>query len=190
VGQRFVASYAYMLPVGRGKMLGGSMNGAADAVVGGWELTGVATFQNGFPFSVGDNSQLTGEFSARANVTGDPNKGFTRSAKEWFNTSVFSAAKPGVFGLQGRNTLREPGVNNWDMGVVKYFPIGERFKFQFRLETFNTFNHAKYGVDPAATAASGPGQSAESANFTAANFGQITSYRPARNVQLSGKITF
>lgn len=196
VGQRFVASYAYMLPVGRGKSLGGSMNRAADALAGGWELTGVGTYQLGFPFSVADTSApggsgLTGEFSPRANINGDPDTGFHKSAKEWFNTSVFSQTAPGVFGNQGRNTLREPGIANWDMGVVKYFPIGERVKFQLRLETFNTFNHAQFGVDPTRTAASGPGQSAEGASLsTPGTFGQITSYRPSREVQISGKVTF
>jgi hypothetical protein len=198
VGQRFVASYAYMLPVGRGKMLGGSMNRAADAVAGGWELTGVATFQKGFPFSVADSAlpggtPLTAEFNPRANVTGNPNSGFHKSAKEWFNTSAFSQTAAGVYGNQGRNTLREPGINNWDMGVVKYVPIGDRVKFQMRLETFNTFNHAQFGVDPSATSSfgSGPGTAAEGTNLsTPGTFGQITSYRPARELQLSGKITF
>lgn len=196
VGQRFVASYAYMLPVGRGKALGSSMNRTADALAGGWELTGVATYQLGFPFSVGDTAQpggspLTAEFSPRANISGNPKTGFHRSAQEWFNTSVFSQNAAGVYGNQGRNTLREPGIANWDMGVVKYVPIAERVKFQIRLESFNTFNHAQFGVDPTATGGAGPGQAAEGINLsTPGTFGQITSYRPARVLQLGGKITF
>ena len=58
VPHRFVASYVYQLPVGRGKHFGSSMNKLADAAVGGWELTGVTTFQKGFPFSVLCNDTL------------------------------------------------------------------------------------------------------------------------------------
>ena len=49
VTQRFVASYVYDLPIGRGKKLLGTVNRAADILVGGWELTGISTFQTGFP---------------------------------------------------------------------------------------------------------------------------------------------
>jgi hypothetical protein len=192
VGQRFVASYAYNLPVGRNKKLGGNMNRAADAAIGGWELTGIGTFQSGFPFSVlaTDEDGLLGSPVQRANINGDPNSGFHKGTKEWFNTSVFSQPPAGVFGNSGRNILTEPGISNWDMGLVKYFPITERAKFQLRVETFNTFNHTQWGVDPATQGGSGPGTSAEVTNVNAGNFGAITSARPPRVIQFGGKITF
>ena len=52
VPQRFVASYVYNLPIGRGRKYLGGMNKIADAAIGGWEITGITTFQKGFPFSV------------------------------------------------------------------------------------------------------------------------------------------
>jgi hypothetical protein len=192
VGQRFVVSYAYNLPVGRGKKFGGGMSRAADAAVGGWEFTGIGTFQQGFPFSVmaNDVHGLLGSPVQRADISGSPSSGFKKSTAEWFDTSIFSQPLAGVFGSSGRNILREPGISNWDMGLIKYISITERMKFQFRAETFNTFNHPQWGVDPATEGGSGPGTSAEVVNVNAGNFGAITSARPSREIQFGGKITF
>ena len=200
VGQRFVLSYVYQLPVGRGKHFGSDMNKVADAAIGGWQWTGIATFQQGFPFSVlaNDTDSLLEANNQRAIVTGSPNKGFHKSITQWFNTSVFSQPLPGQFGNSGRNILRDPGINNWDMGLGKTFAIGERVNFQLRLESFNTFNHTQYGVDPGSpsAAASGPGTGAVDRNVAdippngTGLFGQITTARPGRILQLGGKITF
>jgi hypothetical protein len=75
------------------------------------------------------------------------------------------------------------------MNLAKTFQFTEKVGFQLRLETFNTFNHTQYGVDPTQPNVSN-GSSAVSANITAANFGQVTSARPARVVQLGGKVVF
>jgi hypothetical protein len=192
VGQRFVASYAYNLPVGRGKKFGGSMNRAADIAVGGWEWTGIGTYQLGFPFSVmaNDVDGLLMTPIQRADLIGKPNSGFTKSTKEWFNTAAFQQPLAGTFGNSGRNILREPGISNWDMGLVKYVPIAERLKFQFRVETFNTFNHTQWGADPSTEAGSGPGTSSEVTNVNNGSFGAVQYARPTRIIQFGGKITF
>ena len=52
VGQRFVTSLVYDLPVGRGKQFASQVNPVVNAVIGGWETTGIATFQQGFPTSI------------------------------------------------------------------------------------------------------------------------------------------
>jgi len=194
VGQRFVASYAYMLPVGRGKKLAGNINRAADAAIGGWELTGIANFQKGFPFSV-EGNDLDGLLMTpvqRAAVSGSPNSGFTKSINEWFNTSAFSQPLAGVFGDSARNLLREPGLGNWNLGLVKYINLSERAKFQFRCETFNTFNHTQWGIDPEnpSIASSGPGTSSVVTNVNNGNFGKIQWARTPRQIQLGAKITF
>lgn len=190
VGQRFVASYAYVLPVGHGKKFAANVNRAADAAIGGWEITGIGTFQKGFPFSVqaNDTNSLLGTQTQRADIVANPKSGFSKGSKEWFNTAAFAAPQGGLFGTSGRNILDEPGISNWDMGIVKRVDLFERTKFELRLETFNTFNHAQFGVD--GNSSGGPGTAAESTNVTSATFGQITSYRPARILQLGGKITF
>jgi hypothetical protein len=200
VGQRFVLSYVYELPVGRGKKFGSQMNRVADAAVGGWQWTGIATFQQGFPFSVqaNDNLGLLEATNQRANLVGNPHANFHKSINQWFNTAAFSQPLAGSFGNSGRNILREPGINNWDMGVGKSFSFGDRASFQFRVESFNTFNHTQWGVDPSSptAAASGPGTGAIDRNVndqppsTNVLFGHVTSARPGRILQLGGKITF
>ena len=198
VDQRFVASYVANLPIGRGKRFMGDVNRGVDMIVGGWQLTGIATFQSGFPFSVqaNDNLGLLGTFSQRANIVANPNSGFHKNVNQWFDTSAFTQPLAGAFGTSGRNIFREPGINNWDMGVGKNFGFGDWGNFQLRLETFNTFNHTQWGVDPTQAATAGPGtgsvdrnvnDQAPSANT---NFGRIISARPARVLQLGGKFTF
>ena len=189
VPHRFVASYVYQLPFGRGKHFGSNMNKVADLAVGGWEVTGITTFQKGFPFSVlcNDTLGLLVTFTQRCNLVGSP--GSPHGLSNWFNTAAFTQPLPGQFGDSGRNTLREPGINNWDVGLDKTFAFTERLHFQLRLETFNTFNHADYGLDPG-QAGVGPGQSAVGNSITGPGFGQVTLARPGRIVQLGGKLTF
>jgi len=72
---------------------------------------------------------------------------------------------------------------------IKTFNFTERIHFQLRVETFNTFNHADYGLDPG-QAGVGPGQSAVGNSITGPGFGQVTLARPGRIVQLGGKFIF
>lgn len=192
VKHRFVNSVVYNLPVGRGKHFLTNMNRAEDLAIGGWQVSAITTFQTGFPFSVlASDPGAYGTFNMRANLVGTPgvsNKGI----HEWFNTAAYAQPAFGVYGSSGRNSLTQPGINNWDIGLDKMFQFTERVGFQFRIETFNTFNHTQYGLDPSssAVASGGPGQSAVSDNITSANFGEVTSARPGRILQLGGKIVF
>jgi hypothetical protein len=190
VKHRFVNSVVYSLPVGRGKRFLGGMNRAADSLVGGWQLSTITTFQTGFPFSVSapdPGAYLS--FGMRANENGSPHVS-NQTINQWFNTAAFSQPAFGVYGNQRRNTLTQPGINNWDIGLAKTFRFNERVGFQFRVETFNTFNHTQYGIDPTAQASGGPGQSAVDGNIASPTFGRVVSARPGRILQLGGKITF
>lgn len=193
VKHRFVNSLVYSLPVGRGKRYLGGMNKAADAAIGGWQVTAITTFQTGFPFSVfAPDPGAYQSFSMRANQVGDPNLSH-KSIGEWFNINAFSQPAFGVYGSARRNSLTQPGINNWDVGLDKTFQFTERVGFQFRVETFNTFNHTQYGIDPTVAAAGGPGQSAVDSNLAdvaIGQFGKVTSARPGRILQLGGKIVF
>lgn len=189
VDHRFVTSFVYQLPIGRGKRYMANTNKAVDLVLGGWQVTGIATFQRGFPFSVLANDQFGAliSFTQRANQSCDGNSGFHKSIDQWFNTSCFTQPLVGQFGNSGRNILRQPGVNNWDLGLGKDFKITERVGFQFRIESFNSFNHAQYGNDPSSTTGIG---SAVDNNPNDPNFGKVLSARPGRIVQFGGKLTF
>lgn len=163
------------------------------------------TFQKGVPYSVQANDKcgLLTASNQRANLVRNPNKGLTKSVNQYFNTAAFTQPIAGTFGNSGRNILREPGVSKWDIGTLKNFTILARLNLQLRLESFNTFNHVQYGVDPTSASASagGPGIGAidQNVNDQAVyrynnpannNFGTVDSARPARILQLGGKITF
>ncbi|SRR5260370_20170868 len=75
--------------------------------------------------------------------------------------NTFSLAKVGLEGNAGRNTIEQPGINNWDLGLVKNTQVGERFNVQFRWEMFNAWNHTQFG--------------AANLSVTNVNFGKITS---------------
>jgi outer membrane receptor protein involved in Fe transport len=191
VNHRFVTSVVYQLPVGRGKRFGGNMNRAADLAIGGWQITGITTFQKGFPYSIlaADKLGLLTTFTQRANLVPgcDPNSGFHKSINQFFNTACFVQPLAGQFGNTGRDILRGPGINNWDMGIGKDFKFTERVAFQFRAEAFNVFNHAQYGYDPnTATSINAPVDN----NPNDAAYGKVIAARPGRIIQLGGKIVF
>ncbi|MGD1081162.1 MAG: TonB-dependent receptor [Candidatus Sulfotelmatobacter sp.] len=191
VNQRFVTSFVYQLPFGRGKKFGNSMKKAADLAIGGWQVTGITTFQAGFPFDVlaNDKYGLLTTFTQRANLVPgcDPTSGFHKSITEWFNTSCFTQPLAGQFGNSSRDLIRGPGINNWDMGLGKDFRLAERLSFQFRAEAFNVFNHAQYGNDPWTNSTFGaPVDQTVTDNV----FGRVTAARPGRILQLGGKIIF
>lgn len=108
-----------------------------------WELASVLTLQSGTPFSVLTNT--TAFVQARADsVAGcnpDLSGGVGSRLNQYFNTACFTPATAvGDFGDTGRNILRGPNQKNVDISVIKYFPITERSKVEFRSEFFNAFN--------------------------------------------------
>jgi len=146
--QRLVMSYSYDLPVGKGRHWS---FGRANWVLGGWNTSGVLTFASGLPTSIyccGRGNDQFGNFfqdRLRANVSGNPNSGFSQSVLQWFNPSVFSTPVPGTYGNSGRNIIRVPGQHQGDISFVKETPIGERQNVEFRLEIFNVFSSTHTG---------------------------------------------
>ncbi|HXS76882.1 MAG TPA: carboxypeptidase regulatory-like domain-containing protein [Terracidiphilus sp.] len=194
VDQRFVASYVYQLPLGRGKKLGGGINRAADLIVGGWETTGIATFQAGFPFSITANDingVLNSQFMRANRVSGcDPHANLTQKLQR-LNMDCFSQPALGTYGDLPRNTLRQPGINNWDMGIGKSFHITERVAFKFNGDFFNAFNHHQYAIGTGALIGSGSGGGSSIDNsVSSTTAGLITSASASRIIQLSGKLVF
>jgi len=194
VDHRFVASYVYQLPIGRGKKVLGGVGRAADMLLGGWELTGITTFQTGFPLSIYAND-ISGVLQAvpqRASIVSgcDVHGGLTGPFQR-INPACFTQPALGVFGDTGRNILRQPGINNWDMGLGKAFSISERVRVALHVDTFNTFNHHQYAGDVGGLVLAGSGGNvAISRTVGASDFGQITQASSPRILQLSGKVTF
>ncbi|MEO7146096.1 MAG: TonB-dependent receptor, partial [Bryobacteraceae bacterium] len=148
VRHRFTASYIYELPFGHGKRFFGKAKGFADKLAGGWGINGISTFMTGNYFSVtvpGDRANVGGFPFQRANRSCDGNlSGGDRTINRYFDTSCFSLTPLGTFGNGGRNIVEIPGLNNWDISVVKGTPLTERIATQLRFEFFNIFNHAQF----------------------------------------------
>jgi hypothetical protein len=185
-----VASYIYQLPVGRGRTFGSGMGRVENAALGGWELSGIASFKTGIPISISGNDIATFGGNPRPDYSGDVHVSHP-TIHEWFNTGAFSYAKLGVDGgdtwgdaPRFFSTLRGPRYQDWDTSLDKNWYFNETMRLQFRLETYNTFNHPSF-YSPSGTSYSGCDPNSSSS--CPSNFGQITNTFPSRNVQLAAK---
>ncbi|HLJ13227.1 MAG TPA: carboxypeptidase regulatory-like domain-containing protein [Bryobacteraceae bacterium] len=181
IPQRFVASFIWQLP-------GVTSHGAFTRwVAGGWEVNGIVTLQSGTPFTVTsgvDNSQ-SGLNLDRADLVGNPALSGSRSKaqmiQEYFNTAAFTVNALGTFGDAGRNILFGPGTEDVDFGAIKSFNITERYKAQFRAESFNLFNHANLA---------NPNGSVSASNFGTITATATTAAGSPRVLQLALKFMF
>ena len=191
VRHNFVLSYDYQLPIDR-------LHGPS-RLVKGWRLSGITRFSSGLPVTLveTDDNSLLGTGGAGAiglpidtpvYTPGPLNKSDVRSGlKPYFNPALFTQETVGQLGNASRRFFSGPGLNNWDMALLKDTTITETVKLQFRVELFNAFNHTQFQqpdgnisdpftVDPTTKAVSG--------------FGTIHSANPARIMQLSLKLLF
>ncbi|MEO8659905.1 MAG: carboxypeptidase-like regulatory domain-containing protein [Bryobacteraceae bacterium] len=142
-----LTSYAvYELPIGRGKKLGKDMGKAANAIIGGWQTSGIWSWHGGFPLTVsaGDASG-TNSRGSRANCIA-PGKVFGKQeysggGYQWFSPDSYGPADPGTFGTCGVGTIRGPGLFDIDASVEKGFALSERFNLHFRTDFVNLLNH-------------------------------------------------
>jgi len=166
VPHRFIMSYIYELPFGRGRRWGNQAPAALQGIVGGWQFNGIATIQSGTPLAI-TASNTAGIYNPRtsANNNGSSAK-LSGPAQErlqrWFNTSVFSQPEPFRFGTAGTRIadLRADGNRNFDMSLFKEFRPAEKLQIQFRLEALNAFNTPQF--------------SAPNSSVTSSAFGQVT----------------
>jgi hypothetical protein len=180
VDHRMVGSFVYNLPFGNGERFAGGATGVKNAIVGGWQVNGIYTWQRGFPITIqaADPGGLNDTFNSnRADIVGDPYpSGFDKSVEHWFDTAAFAQPGLGQFGNTGRNILRGPGVNNLDFSVFKNFAVHGNMRLQFRFESFNFFNHPQFNRPDT--------------NIANRTFGVVNSARPGRINQLGLKFTF
>ncbi|MGE5205088.1 MAG: TonB-dependent receptor domain-containing protein [Chlamydiota bacterium] len=150
VRHRFIISYAYELPFGRGKAIAGNATGFVNQLIGNWQIAGITSASTGNYFTVTDpfvNSSNTdcggtvGFNCSRPNVVGNPN-GQPCVAGTFFNTCAFTSdLVQGTYGNESRNITSGPGYQTWDMTFSKLFPVKERMRFEFRADFFNIWNH-------------------------------------------------
>jgi hypothetical protein len=155
VRSRFVYSYVYELPFGKGKRFLNTATGPLNLLLGGWQTNGVATLQTGRHFTFGNSFDVsnTGTSNARANVVRDPTlPSSQRKLQRWFDTSAVALPTPYTYGDAGRNTGLGPGQVNFDMSFFKNIVLTEakgNFRpdtLQFRAEFFNIFNHPQFDI--------------------------------------------
>jgi hypothetical protein len=166
-----------------------SGNPFARSVLGGWEVSGVTTFQSGGPSTVSVPTDIAriGAGSARATLIGNPNlSGGQRTPAHWFGTEAFlnpNLMTPGVFGTGGRNILIGPGFQQWDLSLLKNFHLGEARNLQFRAESFNVFNHTNFtGVNTTVRF--------DNNGAPTGGFGAVNSAGPGRVLSLGMKLIF
>ncbi|WP_446742156.1 TonB-dependent receptor domain-containing protein [Silvibacterium acidisoli] len=184
VPHSLVANYIYDLPFGRGRRFASGMNRTEDLVLGGWEVSQIATFRQGIPLGMTGNDIASYGGAPRPDVSGDTHVSHP-TINEWFNTAAFSYAPFGTFGNTPRyfSTLRGPGYQNWDTSLMKNWKVKENMRVQFRAELYNTFNHPQFYTP--STSYTGCDPNAESS--CSSGFGKITSAFDARTVQFAGK---
>ena len=195
---RLVISGFWELP---GEKLFQNSGGFLRQVLGGWQIGGIAVFQSGNPFTLfsNNNSSDQNTFLDRPDLLGnvqtfDPRRSQIFSpAANGVNGSCLNGEESGnyffdptqfdcshvpelTFGTTPRNFLRGPGINNFDISIIKHFKITESRQVEFRTEFFNAFNHAQF-LNPNNQGFSG-------------NFGQITQARDPRRIQFGLKVYF
>ena len=121
----------------------------------GWSINTLFRAQDGRPFSVfttrdsNGDSDPTGQGlrTTYANYDGSPLNYDFHNPDQFFNTAAFSAPAPGQIGTAGRNSVRQPGIAQLDMGLFKSFKFKERYSIKFKWEVFNVFNHAMFAYE-------------------------------------------
>jgi hypothetical protein len=158
-------------------------SGWAKKVIGGWSLSGITTFASGLPISLSENDDnaLIGANAVPVDVPNytpghviaDTNP---RHGNAYFTTSLFSNEAMGQFGNSRRRFFHGPGLNNFDMALLKTTKTSESTELQLRFEAFNVFNHAQF-QNP-------------DGEINSSSFGVVTAARDPRIMQVGVKLLF
>ena len=180
----FVVSYSYDLPFAR-------LFNRSSRLTNGWTLSGTTRLSSGFPVTLYNptDTSLLGTFGNGVNnnlldtpnytpgcnlyINHDPAKG------PGFNTSCFSLPPLGQLGNAPRRFFYGPGIENFDMALIKNVPLGGSKALQVRLEAFNVFNHPQFY-----------GAGAVDGNIASPTFGEIEAAAAPRFLQLAAKFSF
>jgi hypothetical protein len=166
LNNNFTGSVIYDLPFGKGKKFGNDWNNVENAILGNWQLTVIEKITSGFPVFIIDSSNQSGvpflnsgNASAinRPDQVGNPFQAGTiagcvgpsrlSSSSAYFNPCAFAAPAPGEIGNASRAPLSGPDFVNTDFSVIKRFALPwESTGLDFRVEFFNLFNHAQFGL--------------------------------------------
>ena len=163
----------------------------ANAILHDWQLSAMPSFISGAPLGIGWSSTVavdttgTPSQGSRIVVTGNPvlPKG-ERTFERNFRTDVFQMPGVGTVGNAAKTLIRGPGINTWDLGVFKNFPISDFGKVQFRWEMYNAFNHTQFSSVDATARFDAQGRQVNT------QFGQFTGARSPRIMQFALRFHF
>ncbi len=184
VKHNFVVSYGYQIPFEH-------LFRATNRWTEGWELSGITHFSTGLPVTLvnyGDNSLLGSEPNGVNNFGVDEPDYLggplglnhnPRNGQPYFDAAQFSENVLGTPGTAKRRFFYGPGMNNFDMALLKNVRLTESKSLQFRIEGFNIFNRAQFF-----------GPQAVDGNINSSTFGQVINAIPPRLVQLGAKFVF
>ncbi len=195
---RFVFSYYWELPVPK-------YQGFAGKALNGWAVSGITTFQAGFPIRITEQDDIELQSSFDFETPGEPNVvapfksinpkktvcafGTGPSAGTGVDCQPINAGfdpnnsfteatvAPGTIGNAPRTVCCGPGINNWEIGFQKVTQLNERWRLEFRGELFNAFNHSQF-FQPDGNTTDGT------------DFGRIKRARDPRLVQFAMKLFF
>jgi hypothetical protein len=196
---RFVLSYYWELPVPK-------YEGFAGKAFNGWAVSGITTFQSGFPIRITEQGDIELQSSFDFETPGEPNilapfhainprkltcalgtgpeagagappcQGIN-AGFDPNNSFTLATVAPGTIGNAPRTICCGPGINNWEFAFVKITPMRERFTLEFRGELFNAFNHAQF-FQPDGNITDGT------------DFGRVKRARDPRLIQFALKLSF
>jgi hypothetical protein len=178
----FNASYIYELP-----FFLHSSSALERVLIGGWQVSGVTTAESGVPINPNFGTDVIG---LGGGTTNRPSRvssvSYPKKQLAWFNTAAFAAPLApwagggnSGFGASGKDAVVGPGLFNWNLSLFKEFHITTNEngpRFQFRAESYNTFNHTQFNN--------------VSTGYTSSNFGQVTSTYDPRTLQFGAKFLF
>ncbi len=173
---QFNMNWIAELPVGRGRALAGSANGVLEAIIGGWQTSGVARWTSGFPFSIDGGQRWPTDWflTGVAQMTAKPQIGtYKRAGRvDLFATPAtaqqdFTLPLPG--GVGSRNVLRGNGYADWDMSLYKNWkmPYRQTHSVQFRWDVFNVPNLTRFNAQSVGSSALLTSLAQQSTNFGA-----------------------
>jgi len=181
----------------------GKTEGLAGRLLDGWSVSGITSFQTGFPIRITSEDDLELQSSFDFELPGQPDlvapfriQDPRRSgcapgtgpssgtpvpcdpvANQFFDPNSFAPQAPGTIGNAPRTICCGPGINNFDIAVLKETKLTERTGLQFRAEFFNVVNHAQF-VNP------------DGSITSESDFGRVKRVRDPRLIQFALKFFF
>jgi hypothetical protein len=168
-----------------------TQEGLTGKLLGGWQASGIVTYNTGLPFTVTTSAFDPGGLGfipaaiagGRPNLLCDPNENAPHTQQQFFNTACFQANPAATAtdivnspGSAGRGIIEGPDTSRVDFTMTKNFRFRENLRLQLRGEAFNVFNHTNFRTI--------------GTNVTLATFGQVTAVRDPRTLQLGVKFYF